>query len=255
MDGDTSTRDAVAAAWLAQHQFGGALLGEHLGQLLAVAWSATVSVVILRSGVLPRALGATGLLVSALYLLNQGDVLATAVPGFPVWDLAGPVGSTSWGLWVPAPGSPSCRRRVRPSGSRGDSWRVDRSGAAVRGMIGCAPGVPLPRRTRWPGGDTVRRDDDRCVPQARGNPLQWTARTCGVVEGRRTGRMVGRHNGLNLDQAGRPGHRHRRPDALRDSAAARLVLWYGTSGLGGFPKAQLPNTLATAIRGGGPKGT
>ncbi len=104
VDGDASTRDAVAAAWLAQHQFGGALLGEHLGQLLAVAWSATLSVVILRSGVLPRALGAAGLLVSALYLLNQGDVLATAVPGFPVWDLAGPVGSTSWGLWVAALG-------------------------------------------------------------------------------------------------------------------------------------------------------
>ena len=37
VDGDSSTRDAVAVAWLAQHQFGGALLGEHLGQLLAVA--------------------------------------------------------------------------------------------------------------------------------------------------------------------------------------------------------------------------
>jgi predicted NAD/FAD-binding protein len=54
VDSDSSTRDAVAAAWLAQHQFGGALLGEHLGQLLAVAWSATLSVVILRSRVLPR---------------------------------------------------------------------------------------------------------------------------------------------------------------------------------------------------------
>ena len=54
MDGDASTRAAVAAAWLAQHQFGGALLGEHLGQLLAIGWSATLSVVILRSRVLPR---------------------------------------------------------------------------------------------------------------------------------------------------------------------------------------------------------
>ena len=35
--GDAATQTAVAAAWTAQHQFGGALLGEHLGQLFVVA--------------------------------------------------------------------------------------------------------------------------------------------------------------------------------------------------------------------------
>ncbi|WCN83930.1 hypothetical protein [Micromonospora sp. LH3U1] len=30
---------AAGAAWTAQHQFGGALFGEHLGQLMAVGWS------------------------------------------------------------------------------------------------------------------------------------------------------------------------------------------------------------------------
>src|SRR4051812_7779441 len=98
--GDPVTQAAVNAAWTAQHQYGGALLGEHLGQLLAIVWSISLSVIILRSGVLPRWLGVTGLAVSALYLSNQGDILATAVPGFPVWDLAGLIGSTTWGLWV-----------------------------------------------------------------------------------------------------------------------------------------------------------
>ncbi|GAB3318146.1 hypothetical protein GCM10027451_36680 [Geodermatophilus aquaeductus] len=102
--GDATTRAAVEAAWTAQHQFGGALLGEHLGQLLAIGWSVAVSVVVLRSRVLPRWLGVTGLVVSGLYLLNQGDVLATAVPGFPVWEPAGLLGSTGWGLWVAALG-------------------------------------------------------------------------------------------------------------------------------------------------------
>ena len=60
--------------------------------------------VVLRTRVLPRWLGVTGLVVSVVYLLNQGDVLATAVPGFPVWDLAGLLGSTGWGLWVAALG-------------------------------------------------------------------------------------------------------------------------------------------------------
>jgi hypothetical protein len=56
-------------------------------------------VIILHSRVLPRWLGVTGLVVSGIYLLNQGDILATAVPGFPVWDLASLLGSTGWGLW------------------------------------------------------------------------------------------------------------------------------------------------------------
>ena len=103
-EGDSVTRTAVAAAWLAQHQFGGALLGEHLGQLLGIAWSVTLSIIVLRSGVLPRWIGIAGLIVSALYLFNQGDILATALPGFPVFDLAGLIGSSGWGLWIAALG-------------------------------------------------------------------------------------------------------------------------------------------------------
>jgi hypothetical protein len=114
VSGDAATRAAVDAAWTAQHQFGGALLGEHLGQLLAITWSVALSVIILRSRILPRWLGVTGLVVSALYLTNQGDILATAVPGFPVWDLGGLIGSTGWGLWVAALGVVLLLRPVRP---------------------------------------------------------------------------------------------------------------------------------------------
>jgi hypothetical protein len=39
-----------------------------------------------------------------LYLFNQRDILATALPDFPVFDLAGLIGSTSWGLWIAARG-------------------------------------------------------------------------------------------------------------------------------------------------------
>lgn len=116
--GDAATQAAVDAAWTAQHQFGGALLGEHLGQLLVVVWSAAVSVIILRSGLLPRWLGAGGLLASALYLLNQGDILATAFPGFPVWDLAGLLGSSAWGIWVLVLGLAILRRPVREPAAR-----------------------------------------------------------------------------------------------------------------------------------------
>lgn len=112
-EGDAVTRNAVEAAWLAQHQFGGALLGEHLGQLLVIGWSVTLSVIIVRSRVLPRWIGIAGLITSALYLLNQGDVMATAIPAFPIVDWAGLIGSTGWGLWVAALGVVLVLRPVR----------------------------------------------------------------------------------------------------------------------------------------------
>ena len=71
---------------------------------MAIGWSLTVSIIIVRTRVLPRWLGIAGIVVSALYLFNQGDILATAVDGFPVWDLGGLIGSTTWGLWVAALG-------------------------------------------------------------------------------------------------------------------------------------------------------
>jgi len=116
--GDATTRAAIDAAWTAQHQFGGALLGEHLGQLLVIGWSITISAIIVRTRVLPRWLGVTGLAASAIYLLNQGDIIATALPGFPVWDLAGLIGSTGWGLWVTVLGVTVL---LRPLGSRSPS--------------------------------------------------------------------------------------------------------------------------------------
>ncbi len=98
-------------AWMAQHQYGGALLGEHLGELMAIAWSVTVAIVVLRTKVLPGWVGVSGLVVSVLYFLNQGDIMATAIPDFPVWDLAGLLGSTGWGLWVAALGVAILRHR------------------------------------------------------------------------------------------------------------------------------------------------
>ena len=111
--GDATTTAGVAAAWMAQHQFGGALLGEHLGQLLAIGWSLTVSVLVLRTGVLWRWVGWAGLVASVLYLCNQGDILATAVPGFPVFDLAGFIGSSLWAVWLIVLGVAVLRAPIR----------------------------------------------------------------------------------------------------------------------------------------------
>lgn len=129
VNGDGVTRAAVDAAWTAQHQFGGALLGEHLGQLLVIVWSIAISVIILRSGILPRWLGVSGLVTSGIYLLNQGDILATAMPDFPIWDLAGLLGSSGWGLWIVALGVTLLIRPVRRTSSDSVSPRSVRISA------------------------------------------------------------------------------------------------------------------------------
>jgi hypothetical protein len=100
-----TTREAIVAAFSAQHQFGGALLGEHVGQVLAVVWTVLVSLALLRSPLVKPWLGWLGLAAGAAFLLNQGDVLATAVPGFPAWDLGGLLGSVLWALWLVAMGT------------------------------------------------------------------------------------------------------------------------------------------------------
>ena len=52
-------------------------------------------------------------MASLLYVTGQGDILATAVPSFPVWDLGGLLGSTLWGLWVIVLGVAVLRAPIR----------------------------------------------------------------------------------------------------------------------------------------------
>jgi hypothetical protein len=82
------------------HQFGGVLLGEHLGQLLTVIWTVFVSRALLKDHVIPKWLAVWGFITSVIYLLAQAELLATVIPGFPVIDLAGLIGSTGWLLWI-----------------------------------------------------------------------------------------------------------------------------------------------------------
>ena len=41
-----------------------------------------------------------GIIASIIYLLAQGELFATVVPGFPAWDMAGFIGSTLWLMWL-----------------------------------------------------------------------------------------------------------------------------------------------------------
>lgn len=99
-----ATREAVAAVFQTVHQYGGVVIGEHIGQSFTIVWMILLSIGLLPDRRFPRWLPLTGLVGALVYALAQGDLLATAMPGFPVWDAAGLVGSLWWLAWLIALG-------------------------------------------------------------------------------------------------------------------------------------------------------
>jgi hypothetical protein len=82
------------------HQLGGVLLGEHLGQLFTIVWTLLISYAFIKLQFFPKWISWLGIVSSLIYLAAQADLFATVIPGFPVWDLAGLIGSTLWLVWL-----------------------------------------------------------------------------------------------------------------------------------------------------------
>lgn len=97
---DESTKTAAIIAFKTIHQFGGVLLGEHLGQLFTIVWTLMVSAALAKWKLIPAWTAWLGYVSSFVYLLAQADLFATVIPGFPVWDMAGFIGSTLWLVWL-----------------------------------------------------------------------------------------------------------------------------------------------------------
>ena len=99
-----STDDAMKASAIMSfktiHQYGGVLLGEHLGQLFTIIWTVLISVVFDKLKVVPKWVTWLAYITSFIYLLSQAELLNTVMPGLPVWDLAGFIGSTLWLVWL-----------------------------------------------------------------------------------------------------------------------------------------------------------
>ncbi len=95
-----TTGESIKIIFRVVHQFGGVLLGEHLGQLFTIAWTVMISVAFNKSGLFPKWVIGLGFISATIYLLAQGDLFATVIPAFPVWNLAGLVGSTLWLTWL-----------------------------------------------------------------------------------------------------------------------------------------------------------
>lgn len=102
---DEPTKAAAIVAFKTIHQFGGVILGEHLGQLFTIFWTVSMSMSFLKLNLFPKWVSWLGLVSSFIYLLAQAELFATVMPDFPVWDMAGFIGSTLWLVWLVVVGS------------------------------------------------------------------------------------------------------------------------------------------------------
>jgi hypothetical protein len=111
---DAATRTTVGIVFQAVHQYGGVVLGEHLGYAFTCLWMALISVASIRSARFPSWLGGLGLVAAGVYSLGHGELLATVIPGMPYWAEAGLVGSILWMLWMAALGIVLLRSQPAP---------------------------------------------------------------------------------------------------------------------------------------------
>lgn len=97
---DPMIQKAIIVNFKVIHQFGGVLLGEHLGQLFTIIWSVAIAYTLFKASIISKWLSWLGYILSIIYLFAQAELFATVIPAFPVWDLAGFIGSTLWLIWL-----------------------------------------------------------------------------------------------------------------------------------------------------------
>jgi hypothetical protein len=97
---DPVTKAAIPAVFIAVHQYGGVILGEHLGQFLIIIWMSIISGIIYKSKIFSKWVAWLGWFASAIYILAQTELFTTAIPSFPVIDWAGLYGSLLWLVWM-----------------------------------------------------------------------------------------------------------------------------------------------------------
>lgn len=96
---DTVTRRAVSVTYQAVHQYGGVVIGEHLGQTLLVYWTLGVAIAMQQSPLFKSWISFMGFITVPLLILGQSELLATVIPTLPVLETT-PVGFILWEVWL-----------------------------------------------------------------------------------------------------------------------------------------------------------
>lgn len=95
-----ATKDSLSALFMAIHQYGGVVLGEHIGQFFIIIWMSMISAILYKSPLFAKWVAWLGWIAAAIYLLAQTELFVTVIPDFPVFGWAGLYGSLLWLLWM-----------------------------------------------------------------------------------------------------------------------------------------------------------
>ena len=79
--GDAATKAAPVISFQTIRQFGGVLLGEHLGQLFTIIWTVMISYAFIKLNFFPKWISWLGIVASVIYLVAQAELFATVIPG------------------------------------------------------------------------------------------------------------------------------------------------------------------------------
>lgn len=90
---------AIVETFSALNQYGGVALGEHLGQILLVAWSVCIIAACWRAGGLLAKASIIGMLSIPLWIVGQTELFATVMPRMPVIE-ATPFAFLLWMIWL-----------------------------------------------------------------------------------------------------------------------------------------------------------
>jgi len=97
---DQTIKEIAKSSFQTIHQFGGVLLGEHIGQLFTIGWTIMISLAFIKLNLFPKWISWLGIISSIIYLFAQAELFATVIHSFPVWSMAGFIGSTLWLIWL-----------------------------------------------------------------------------------------------------------------------------------------------------------
>jgi hypothetical protein len=95
-----AARESIRISFELIHQFAGVLIGEHIGQLFTIIWTIIICLVIYKTKLFPSWIAWFGIISSIIYFFAQAELFATVINSFPVWELAGFIGSTLWLIWL-----------------------------------------------------------------------------------------------------------------------------------------------------------
>jgi hypothetical protein len=96
-------RQVLEAIFQTVHQYGGVAIGEHLGQLTLVVWTAIMAAQFLRMNGAWKLLGLLPAATIPLWLVAQTELLHAANPAFPAVEAA-PFAFMLWQAWLLALG-------------------------------------------------------------------------------------------------------------------------------------------------------